>query len=158
MKWKQLSVLAALTSMVVCQQYPSLEDELNTPLDEKRPHGDGKGGDTKKVVLEVTESQDSLDGDSERKVYAINGRPFNGGDAIYLDEDQEIEIEVINNVAEDGPPTTLHAHGIEQISTQFNDGVPGVSQTLINPGQNFIYRWRAENQYGLYWLHSHFAG
>lgn len=32
------------------------------------------------------------------------------------------------------------------------------TKKVIKPGESFIYRWRAEEHYGLYWLHSHFAG
>lgn len=40
------------------------------------------------------------------------------------------------------------------IDTPWSDGVPGLSQRPIPPGQSFTYRWKA-SQYGSYWYHSH---
>jgi FtsP/CotA-like multicopper oxidase with cupredoxin domain len=36
------------------------------------------------------------------------------------------------------------------------DGVPGVSQCPIVPGQSFTYKFRAD-QYGTTWYHSHYS-
>lgn len=53
--------------------------------------------------------------------------------------------------------TTVHFHGIEMINTPWSDGVPGLSQKLIQPGQTFVYKWKA-TQYGTYWYHAHSKG
>ena len=37
------------------------------------------------------------------------------------------------------------------------DGVPGVSQKAIQPGDTFTYKWTA-TQYGTYWYHGHVKG
>jgi len=50
--------------------------------------------------------------------------------------------------------TTVHFHGIEQLNTPWSDGVPGVSQRLIEPGASFLYVVNA-NAYGTYWYHAH---
>ena len=158
-----LSTLLSLLALGVAQgggpQPPSWQQSLEMPIhSHMRPEGDGKGGNTRYITLNITDELASLDGDKERYVYAINGRAFNGGEAIFLEEDEEVEIEV-NNLSDTlNTSTTLHAHGIEQIGSVYNDGVPGVSQNVIKPGDSFIYRWRAQSQYGLYWLHSHFSG
>lgn len=47
--------------------------------------------------------------------------------------------------------------GIEQLHTPWSDGVPGLSQRPIKPGQMFLYRWRA-GQYGSYFYHGHSKG
>lgn len=41
--------------------------------------------------------------------------------------------------------------------TPWSDGVPGVSQRQINPGETFVYKWCA-TQSGSYWYHSHQLG
>jgi len=45
-------------------------------------------------------------------------------------------------------------HGIEQKNTPWSDGVPGVTQLLIEPGEEFTYRFKAE-QFGFYHAHAH---
>lgn len=47
--------------------------------------------------------------------------------------------------------------GIEQLNTPWSDGVPGLSQRPIRPGQSFLYRWKAD-QYGSYFYHGHTRG
>jgi hypothetical protein len=37
------------------------------------------------------------------------------------------------------------------------DGVPGLSQKPIQPGDTFTYKWTA-TQYGTYWYHGHVRG
>lgn len=44
--------------------------------------------------------------------------------------------------------------GIEMHGTPWSDGVPGVTQRHILPGETFTYRWTA-TQYGSYWYHAH---
>jgi FtsP/CotA-like multicopper oxidase with cupredoxin domain len=47
---------------------------------------------------------------------------------------------------------TLHWHGYDVPNDQ--DGVPGVTQAAVLPGQEFVYRFRAD-QAGTYWYHTH---
>ncbi|MDO3700174.1 multicopper oxidase family protein [Micromonospora sp. C28SCA-DRY-2] len=49
---------------------------------------------------------------------------------------------------------TLHWHGYDVPNSQ--DGVPGVTQAAVLPGQEFVYRFRAD-QVGTYWYHTHSA-
>ena len=66
----------------------------------------------------------------------------------------ELVITVINDLPEDG--TTIHWHGIRQLNQVPMDGVNGITQCPIAPGQNFTYRFRAM-QYGSSWYHSHYS-
>ncbi|MEV0270090.1 multicopper oxidase family protein [Hamadaea sp. NPDC050747] len=47
---------------------------------------------------------------------------------------------------------TLHWHGYDVPNSQ--DGVPGITQDAVLPGQEFVYRFRAD-QAGTYWYHTH---
>jgi len=47
---------------------------------------------------------------------------------------------------------TLHWHGYDVPNSQ--DGVPGVTQEAVLPGQAFVYRFRADRA-GTYWYHTH---
>ncbi|MEU7799070.1 multicopper oxidase family protein [Micromonospora arborensis] len=51
-----------------------------------------------------------------------------------------------------GRGVTLHWHGYDVPNSQ--DGVPGVTQAAVLPGQEFVYRFRAD-QAGTYWYHTH---
>jgi FtsP/CotA-like multicopper oxidase with cupredoxin domain len=51
-----------------------------------------------------------------------------------------------------GRGVTLHWHGYDVPNSQ--DGVPGVTQSAVLPGEEFVYRFRAD-QAGTYWYHTH---
>ncbi|KAG7443568.1 uncharacterized protein BT62DRAFT_1033638 [Guyanagaster necrorhizus] len=100
-------------------------------------------------VLEISEGSVNPDGAKERMVYLLNGKfP---ADPLTIDEGDEVEFFIINNATES---LTMHFHGIEQKGTPWSDGVPGVTQPIIQPGGNFTHRWNA-TQFGFYFIHSH---
>ena len=49
---------------------------------------------------------------------------------------------------------TLHWHGYDVACGE--DGAPGVTQEVVAPGEEFVYRFRAD-QVGTYWYHTHQA-
>ncbi|KAM3449458.1 hypothetical protein MY3296_006923 [Beauveria thailandica] len=55
-------------------------------------------------------------------------------------EGDDVEITVNNDMHEN---TTVHWHGIDQRESPWSDGVPGLSQTPIEPGESYIYRFKA---------------
>jgi hypothetical protein len=69
-----------------------------------------------------------------------------------------IQVTVTNSLSSGGNPEGLamHWHGILQKQTPFMDGVPGVSQCPIAPGNTFTYKFQAD-QYGTTWYHSHYS-
>ncbi|KAL3440209.1 Cupredoxin [Aspergillus insuetus] len=88
----------------------------------------------------------------ERQVLVFNGTL--PGPLIEADWGDELVIHVTNALDYNG--TAVHWHGIWQRGTNQYDGVPGVTQCPIAPGQSFTYRFRA-TQYGTSWYHSHFS-
>jgi iron transport multicopper oxidase len=48
-----------------------------------------------------------------------------------------------------------HWHGIFQDGTNWEDGVSGVSQCPIAPGNAFLYDFKVPGQAGTFWYHSH---
>lgn len=52
--------------------------------------------------------------------------------------------------------TSIHWHGVRQLNSVAQDGVPGVTQCPIAPGQSQTYQFRV-TQYGSTWYHSHFS-
>ncbi|KAI8384896.1 Cupredoxin [Radiomyces spectabilis] len=51
--------------------------------------------------------------------------------------------------------TSLHFHGIRQYGSPEADGVPGVTQLPIGPGQHLLQRFRVTGQTGTYFYHAH---
>ena len=50
-------------------------------------------------------------------------------------------------------PSSIHWHGLRIENAM--DGVPGVTQDPVGPGENFIYRLKLEDA-GTFWYHPHF--
>jgi FtsP/CotA-like multicopper oxidase with cupredoxin domain len=86
--------------------------------------------------------------------FTRNGILINGqfpGPQLNVNQNDDVEFLVHNHLPY---ATAVHFHGIEQLNTPWSDGVPGLSQRLIEPGASFLYRWNA-NEYGTYWYHAH---
>ncbi|KAL1974849.1 hypothetical protein VTN31DRAFT_5053 [Thermomyces dupontii] len=73
------------------------------------------------------------------------------GPPLILNEGDDVTVYVNNYLPFN---TTVHFHGIEQLNTAWSDGVPGLTQWAIQPGESFKYQWHA-NTYGTYWYHAH---
>ncbi|KAF5867134.1 hypothetical protein ETB97_004054 [Aspergillus alliaceus] len=71
--------------------------------------------------------------------------------ALTLNQYDDVEFTVHNLMPFEA---TIHFHGIEQLNTPWSDGVPGLTQKPILPGETFTYRWTA-TEYGTYWYHAH---
>jgi FtsP/CotA-like multicopper oxidase with cupredoxin domain len=63
-----------------------------------------------------------------------------------------IEVKLRNADIDDG--VTVHWHGYDVACGE--DGAPGVTQHVVAPGDEFVYRFRAD-QAGTYWYHTHQA-
>jgi FtsP/CotA-like multicopper oxidase with cupredoxin domain len=61
-----------------------------------------------------------------------------------------VEVTLVNRDIEQG--VTVHWHGYNVPNAM--DGVPGMTQNAVKPGESFVYKFRA-NQSGTYWFHSH---
>ncbi|KAF9887046.1 hypothetical protein FE257_010540 [Aspergillus nanangensis] len=71
-----------------------------------------------------------------------------------LRQGDDVEFLVVNNLPS---AVTVHFHGIFQAGTPWSDGTPGLSQRPIQPGDQFLYKWRA-TEYGSYFYHAHHRG
>ncbi|KAH8653576.1 putative extracellular dihydrogeodin oxidase/laccase [Xylariales sp. PMI_506] len=98
-------------------------------------------------IVNTTAAPDGV----ERMVLAINGTV--PGPPIIADWGDTIVVHVTNSMENNG--TGIHFHGIRQLNTFQNDGVPSITQCPIAPGESYTYTWKA-TQYGSSWYHSHF--
>jgi FtsP/CotA-like multicopper oxidase with cupredoxin domain len=82
--------------------------------------------------------------------YTLNG--VTPGPEIRAELGQLIEVTLVNESVPDG--VTLHWHGVDVPNGE--DGVAGVTQDAVKPGQTHVYRFVAADS-GTYWYHSHQA-
>lgn len=83
----------------------------------------------------------------------VDGYTLNGtspGPTLRATEGDLVEVRLTNANVEDG--ATLHWHGIDVPNAM--DGVAGVTQDAVAPGETFVYRF-VTDQSGTYWYHSH---
>lgn len=71
------------------------------------------------------------------------------GAAIRVREGQRARITLRNQLRE---PTTIHWHGVDVPINM--DGVPGISQPEVQPGESFVYAFEARPA-GTRWYHTH---
>lgn len=85
----------------------------------------------------------------------VTAYTYNGtvpGPLIRVTEGDQIRIIVKNDLPD---PTTIHWHGVEVPNAM--DGVPGVTQDPIQPGETFTYEFIAKPA-GSFMYHSHYEG
>ncbi|WP_109261424.1 multicopper oxidase family protein [Hyphobacterium indicum] len=81
------------------------------------------------------------------RTWGYNGRTH--GPTIECVEGDRVRIYVTNRLI---APTTVHWHGV--ILPSGMDGVGGLSQRAIHPGETFVYEWTFR-QHGTFMYHSH---
>ncbi|CAD5120376.1 DgyrCDS8948 [Dimorphilus gyrociliatus] len=108
-------------------------------------------GNLKILTNEEAEQVITADG-RQKSLITINGRfP---GPPIIVYEGQIVTVKLKNSLDSQG--TSLHFHGIKQLNTAWMDGVGGVTQCPISPGQSFTYKFLA-SPVGTHWYHSHYG-
>jgi FtsP/CotA-like multicopper oxidase with cupredoxin domain len=83
----------------------------------------------------------------------ITGLTFNRrspGPELRVRQGDLVEVELANADVERG--VTIHWHGVDVPNAE--DGVAGVTQDAVRPGERYTYRFRAE-QVGTFWYHTH---
>ena len=80
--------------------------------------------------------------------YLVNGT--SPGPTLEATVGDLVEVRLVNDGVDDG--ITLHWHGVDVPNAE--DGVAGVTQNAVADGEEFVYRFVAEDA-GTYWYHSH---
>ncbi|KAM7186241.1 laccase [Rhypophila sp. PSN 637] len=132
------------------------------------------GGVTRNYNFVITEIDNWVgpDGVVKKKAMLINGKfP---GPTIRADWGDTVKVTVVNNLRINGlvhvvpgllssplsltltPSTSIHWHGVRMLNNNVNDGVPGITECPIPPGNSKVYTFKVE-QYGSSWYHSHFS-
>lgn len=71
------------------------------------------------------------------------------GTQIRVTEGDKVRVTLKNKLSE---PTSIHWHGVPVPNAM--DGIPGVTQNAVKPGESFTYEFTATTP-GTYWYHSH---
>ncbi len=91
----------------------------------------------------------TLVGGQKFHTFAFNGQV--PGPLIHVKEGDDVTVKVTNLTT---LTHTIHWHGLTQTGNWQMDGVPGVTQPAIEPGNTFTYHFKAEPA-GTYWYHCH---
>ncbi|KAJ5788516.1 hypothetical protein N7457_003506 [Penicillium paradoxum] len=109
-----------------------------------------KTGKTVTYNFEVTNTTCAPDGVEVQTCMLVNGQfP---GPTIEANWGDNIVVNLKNSLQWNG--TGIHWHGLRQYQTNVEDGVPGITECPLAPGDSMTYKLRA-TQYGTSWYHSH---
>jgi suppressor of ftsI len=103
-----------------------------------------KDGDTLELSADIIVKE--ING-KKYKMYGYNGQI--PGPVLKLKQDSTIKVNFENNIDLN---TTIHWHGLRHDNK--DDGVPGVTQDPIQPGESFSYEVYFPDE-GIYWYHPH---
>ncbi|KAI0132167.1 Cupredoxin [Xylariales sp. AK1849] len=131
----------------------SIDHLINsTELDLKMNFAVSKEPTVREYVFNISQALAAPDG-FQKPMILVNGQ--SPGPLIEANTGDTIRI-TVNNLMGNWS-TTVHWHGINQHHSTWMDGVAGVSQCGIPPGQTFTYEFTVDGQRGTYWYHSHLS-
>lgn len=110
--------------------------------------GPRSGAPDVEVTVEARQGRFELASGEELDGYTLNGT--SPGPELRARQGDLVQVTLRNVDVEDG--TTLHWHGVDLPNAE--DGVAGVTQDAVRPGDEHVYRFVAEDA-GTYWYHSH---
>jgi len=87
---------------------------------------------------------------SGRTIAALTFNGRSPGPELRVRQGDDVEVVLENEDVEQG--VTIHWHGVDVPNAE--DGVAGVTQNAVLPGERYTYRFRAE-QVGTFWYHTH---
>jgi FtsP/CotA-like multicopper oxidase with cupredoxin domain len=92
----------------------------------------------------------TVDLQSGRRIQALTYEGRVPGPELVVRQGDLVEVTLVNEDISEG--VAIHWHGVDLPNRE--DGVPGVTQDAVRPGERYTYRFRAE-QVGTFWYHSH---
>lgn len=105
---------------------------------------------TRRFELRAAPTQTPLFDGQLVDVWAYEGRV--PGPVLRVTHGEALEVVLHNELPQ---PTTIHWHGVRVPNAM--DGVPGVTQDPVPPGQSFTYRFVPKDA-GTFWFHPHVRG
>lgn len=102
----------------------------------------------RRITLTAMKQTVRLDSGRTVEAWTFNGQV--PGPEIRVRQGDLVEITLVNRDVEAG--VTIHWHGVDVPNAE--DGVAGVTQNAVMPGEKHVYRFRAD-QAGSFWYHTH---
>lgn len=124
-----------------------ITERLVAEFDGAYPQQSTPTGRIETVRLVAAPGQWRLMPSYQTPVWAYNGQV--PGPVIRLKLGDTLRVKLINNLPE---PTTIHWHGVRVPNAM--DGVPGVNQEPVPPGDRFTYEFTPKDP-GTFWFHPH---
>ncbi|KAF2876635.1 laccase precursor [Massariosphaeria phaeospora] len=109
-------------------------------------------GRTVDYDLRITNTTCNPDGARSRVCLLVNNSL--PGPVLTANWGDKLRITVRNQMQHNG--TSIHWHGFRQLNSNTEDGVNGITECPIAPGDSRIYEFQA-TEYGTTWYHSHFS-
>ncbi|WP_202081714.1 multicopper oxidase family protein [Caldalkalibacillus salinus] len=105
---------------------------------------------TKQFTIEASQMPWHYNDNLSEDIWAYNNTL--PGQELRVRKGDRVQVTLVNDL---DVPTTLHFHGMPLENDM--DGVPGLTQDPVMPGETFVYDFIAEAS-GTYWYHSHQDG
>lgn len=121
---------------------------IATDFDQKFPIT----GNTIPYNPEITNGTCNPDGNGPRVCMLINGQY--PGPTIHATWGDKLVINVKNSMQHNG--TSIHWHAVRQYHSTGEDGVNGVTECALAPGDSTTYAFQV-SQFGTSWYHAHFS-
>ncbi|MEV6313814.1 multicopper oxidase family protein [Streptomyces sp. NPDC051776] len=109
---------------------------------------DRKGEPDRRFTLTATDRTMRLASGEKVAALAFNGQL--PGPELRMQRGELVEVVLVNQDVKGG--VTLHWHGVDVPNAE--DGVAGVTQDAVRPGERHVYRFRPDRA-GTFWYHSH---
>lgn len=125
----------------------ALKEELKVALLGAYPKEANKNGVVKEFTMTAAPSEVEIFPGYKTKVWSYNGQV--PGPTFRINLGDTFKLYFKNNLPQE---TTIHFHGVRVPNAM--DGVPGVTQPPIKPGESFVYEFTPKDP-GTYWFHPH---
>ncbi|KAF8553018.1 laccase [Imleria badia] len=146
-------LLTSIFSFFSITRAASIVLRSNTSLPPSLPIGNAVG-----PVTNLTISNGMIAPDGFLRSTTLAGGTF-PGPLIMVNKGESFAINVVNELKDPEMwlSTSVHWHGIFQNGTNYVDGTSFVTQCPITQNNSFLHRFKAKNQAGTYWYHSHYS-
>ncbi|MEI5908485.1 multicopper oxidase family protein [Bacillus spongiae] len=152
MKWKGLGIISlVLFGLAACSEIDTMKNtEESTDIQESKEPIILKEDNKNEFMIVANERKHTFTKNSSIEAWTFNGSV--PGSQIRLKQGEEVKIHLKNELPD---PITIHWHGITVNNNM--DGIPGVTQNAVQPGDTYTYRFTPEDP-GTYMYHTHQDG
>ncbi len=145
--WDYILSLFGLISEPDEKEQSQIKEKLKKALYGAYPKEASPNGTLKEFNMTAAPSEVEIVPGYKTRVWAYNDQV--PGPVFRIKLGDTFKLNFKNNLAQE---TTIHFHGVRVPNAM--DGVPGVTQPPIKPGESFVYEFTPKDP-GTYWFHPH---